>query len=342
MSYDLKTIVRSIKKEYGTASVASEHKDPVDYISTGNRAVDLMLGGKGMAFGYVSEWSGLSGSGKTLMLQKMLANAQETYDAIGIWLDRENAYTNARAGELGINNEQVILAKPIDIPTVKSAEEFLKTTLTKTREKFPEAYIFVAKDSVSAFMKDQTGEDMGKKAKHLHDLFRAVLPLIDDKVSFHFTNQVTFSPGVMFGDTKTTTGGEGPKYYTTYRVALTDKNKIKDDKRGGEIVGNYIHYYVVKTRLGPSHRSITIPFYYKEGIPELGGYVRMLANRGYVKPKNVAEFNKFKQKTVIYKDKQYTEDNVEKLLADNPELLFDTWPEWGGSKLNVIHTEEQE
>jgi len=314
----------SSKGRESSIGLASDTEESHEYISTCNLSLDLALGG-GIAWGYSSEFIGKSGSGKTLMLQLMLAHAQKNFNAIGLWFDRENAWFNNRAAELGINLDRVILAKPQDIITVKDMEDIAVKALEKVDD---DDYVFIAVDSISAFAKEGEKADMGKKAQSLHDFFRKLLPFIDSKKSLNFANQRTFMVGVMFGDPSTSTGGEGPKYYNTYRIKIDDKKAIKDSKRGDEIIGNWINTHVIKTRFGPNHREVSFPFYYKEGIPYYGGYVRLLADRNYVKPNNKKEFWSYNQRTVKYKDKEYSEFNVEKLLEDNPELLFDTWPEY--------------
>ena len=323
MTYDLGKIVSKIKEDFGTAAVAGDVPDPQDYISTGNKAVDLMCGGRGIPFGYIVEWAGLSGSGKTLMLQQMLAIAQREYNAIGIWVDRENSFFNARAEELGINVEQMLIVKPSDVPTVQYAEKFLSTTFENIRNKYPEAFVFCCIDSLSAFDSGQEGEEMGRKAKALHSLFRKLTSYLGPKMAMHFSNQVTFKPGIMFGDPRTTTGGEAPKYYSTFRIFLDD---VKPITSGDEIIGNWIKVDLKKTRLGPADRKVYIPFYYREGISELGGYARMLVNRGILEAKNKTEFKAFKQSTVKYDDIQYNEFRPEKFLDKHPELLLNTWP----------------
>ncbi len=62
-----------------------------EFISVGNKALDLALDG-GINLGSAVEISGFSQSGKTTLMQIMLANMQKKYNAIGIWLDRENAF----------------------------------------------------------------------------------------------------------------------------------------------------------------------------------------------------------------------------------------------------------
>ena len=322
---DLDKVARKLKKKFASIRIAADNEDPVDFISTGNKALDLAMEG-GIAIGYVSEWSGGSGAGKTLMLQIMAANIQRDFDAVVIWLDRENAWFNKRAEELGIDTHRVILFKPQDIPTVEEAKNCLMATL----ESLPaDCYKFIAIDSISAFDKDGEKSDMGKKAKSIHELFRRVIPLMDDKTSLNFTNQRTFKVGVLFGNPETTTGGEAPKFYATYRIKLDDVKPIVDEHRGNEIIGNWIEALVIKTRLGPNYRKIRFPFYFKEGIPFYGGYFRLLASRNIVKPKNKQEFLQFKRHDVIYKGEVLDEiEDITVIKSDYPELIFDSYPEY--------------
>ena len=319
---DLERIVAKLKKKYGTAEIASERPDPKDYISTGNLALDLCLEG-GIAFGYAVSWEGFSGSGKSLMLQMMLADAQKKFDATGIILDREKAWINKRAEELGINTSKIIRVEPEDIPTVKHAEEFLMDVLPSLDK---DSYKLIAIDSLSSFMKEGDKADMGKNAQNIHNLFRKLIPYLNDKTSLHIANQMTYKIGVMFGDNTTTTGGEGPKYYTTYRLKLDDRKRIIDLKHGNEVMGNWIKTTVIKTRLGPNMRNIVFPFYYKAGIPYLGGYLRLLASRGYLQPKNKTEFKSFKSGMLKYNEETVNEFKVEEFLEKHPELLFKEFP----------------
>lgn len=333
---DLNKIAKTIQKKYAkekkntSLDVASNIQDPSEYISTGNLALDLSLEG-GISWGYATEWSGGSSSGKTLMLQMMLADAQKRYGAVGIWLDREKAWFNKRAEELGIDIDNVIVIPPQDIIGVKEAEDIVVDILDSIGE---DTYKFIAIDSISAFAKEGDKADMGKKAQSLHNLFRKIIPYVNEKTSFNFTNQRTFKINVLFGDPEVTTGGEGPKYYTTYRIKLDNKKAIKDKDKGNETVGNWIKSTIIKTRQGPNYREVLFPFYYKEGIPYYGGYARLLVTRGYCVPNNKQEFNAFNQTTVKYNDEEFNEFKVEEFLEKHPELKFSEYPEYKKEKNN--------
>jgi len=337
---EIEKLVDKLSKKYGTLRIAGNVEDTKEYISTGNLALDLALEG-GVALGYAMEWSGKSGSGKTALLQIMLADMQKKYDTYGIWLDREKAFFNKRAEEIGIDLKKTIVIDPSDIPTAVEAEIIMKEVLMSLPK---DAYKFIAIDSISAFSRGGKAEksDMGKKAQSLHGLFREILAHMDRRTSFHFTNQRTFKVGVMFGDPETTTGGEAPKYYTTYRIKLDDKKAIKDAKRGNEIVGNWVKATIIKTRTGPNFRNVTFPFYFRGGIPYYGGYARLLANRGYLSPNNKTEFNSFKQSTLSYlEEKKINEFEIEKFLEKYPELLFAQYPEYN-INADIIEEENDE
>lgn len=326
---DLNKVVKRLKKKYEHTGVVSEDKGLTDFVSTGNLTFDLISDG-GVPFGVMTEFIGLSQSGKSLFCQQILANAQRDYNAIGVVIDRENAFTDKRARELNVDTDRVIKARPKDTPLVSDAFDFLIETIAGIREQSEEAYIVGIIDSIQAFDKDVDliKSDQGRKAKAVKDGLRKLFTSLDERTMLLVVNHFYFNVGQMFGDPKVAAGGEGLKYFNTVRFALQDRTKIIDMSKGGEVVGQWIGVEVIKTRLGPSHRKCYIPFFYKEGIPWYGGYVRMLVDRGYVEPKNKSEFGSFKQTTVKKDDKQYNEFDVDRLLKDHPELEFKEYPEY--------------
>lgn len=334
---DINQVAKSLKDKFKGIVVAGKEETSKEYISTGNLGLDLALEG-GIAWGYVTEWAGLSGTCKSTMLQIMMANAQREYGAYGVVLDREKSWHKERLIQLGIDVDNVLIVPPQDIPQIHDATEFLELMLPKLDKK---AYIFVAVDSISAFddpLKAKK-QDMGKKAQQAHRLFRRTLPMVTKNMSLNFSNHITFKTGVVFGDPKTVTTGEAPKYYTSYRLELNEAKLIKDENKGGEDIGSWIKATVVKTRSGPNRRSVVFPHYYKDGIPYYGGYARFLVSRNYLQPKNVKEFEAFKQVMVKYGDTNFSEFDIEEKLKKYPELLFTEWPEWCE---NVVVEEERE
>jgi len=322
MSDEVQKLIKNLKSKVPGIRLGSE-EPPLEYISTGNLALDLALEG-GIAWGYVGEWLGKSASGKTLLLQMLLSDAQKKYDTIGIWFDREKAFFKNRAEELGIDTNKVILIEPQEIVTVADCEAVAKEILPKIP---PEKYKFIAIDSISAFAKEGDKADMGKKAQALHNFFRTLIPMMDDRTSLNFTNQITFKIGILFGDPSTSTGGEGPKYYSTYRLKLDNKKEIRNENN--MVIGNWIKAVILKTRLGPSFREIEFPFYYKDGISYSGGLARMLDKAGILKPKNKAEFKAYKSHTLLYGEggEKVDEFRIEEFLERHPEVDVTKYPD---------------
>lgn len=330
---DLDKIVKDLKKNYSSVSIASNIEDPSDYVSTGNYAFDLISDG-GVPFGYCVEFLGLSQSGKSLFLHQLIANAQRDYGAIGILLDRENAYTKERGIQLGIDNDKLIRVKSRDIPIIQDAFEFIISTIEKIRAQNKKAYIVIGLDSISAFGKDVDlkKSDQGRKAKAAHEGLREVTTFIDNNTMFLVANQVTFKIGVAFGNPKTSTAGESMKYYSTLRFSLEDRKQIKDASRGEEVVGNWLKVEAIKTRLGPCYRWCYVPHFYKTGIEYMGGYIRLLVDRGYLKAKNVQEFKSFKQGLALLDKEVVDEIKVKEFLEKHPELKFEEYPEYNIKK----------
>lgn len=324
---DLSKIANALRKKYGSTTVGEELPDASEFVSTGNLAFDLIADG-GVPFGFSTELLGLSQSGKSLFIQQIIANAQRDYDAIGVLVDRENAYSKSRGAQLGINNDNLILAPPQDTPDVPSGFNFLIDTINNTRKEYPDVYIVLAIDSIAAFDQDTDLDKSNtpRRAKALHAAFRKFLPYLDSKVMLLVANHVTYKVGVMFGDPRTSASGESVKYYNHVRFALEDKRKVVDTDRGNEVVGNWIGVEVIKTRLGPCYRTCYLRHLYKTGIDYYSGYARLLADRGYLIPKNKQEFKSFKQSTLSYGDSTVNEHNMEQVVKQSPELLFDAYP----------------
>jgi recombination protein RecA len=345
MTFDLSKITKGIQKKYSSASLGSEEKEDIEFVSTGNLALDLCSEG-GFPWGYVIEFAGFSSSGKSLLAHKAIANAMKDYDAVAILADRENAYTPQRGEQLGINNDKLILVKPKDIGTVTEGFQFLIDTIKDIRTEYPDIYIIAVVDSISSFAKPLALDkaDMGKKAQQAHDGLRKIIELVDDKIMLLVANQKTYKAGVLYGDPTVTTCGESMKYYSTVRFALEDRKLILDPKQDNEAIGNWIGAEVIKTRLGPCHRACFFRHLYETGIDYYSGYARLLAHRGYLRPKNKKEFNKFEQSTLAYIDDngekmEVNEHRIEAFLEKIPQLKFEEYPPFFSS---TIEEEENE
>lgn len=340
---DLDEVVKTIKARFSSTGVMSkEVAELKDFVSTGNLAFDLISDG-GIPFGVGTEFIGLSSSGKSVFSQMVLANAQKKYNAIGVLADREKSWFNNRLEELNIDTSKIIRAPPRDISEVTDAFEFVIDTIQSVRRQSQDQYIVAIIDSIGAFAKDVDldKQDPGRIAQFIKAGMRKLMEHIDDRVMSIIVNHIYYAVGVMYGSPLRQGGGEGLKYFNTVRIALEDKKKIKDSSKGDEVVGSWLGVEVIKTRLGPCFRNCFVPHYYETGVPYYGGYLRLLAQRGYVKPKNKQEFFSFNQSTCKYKDSTINEKNIEAALAKYPELLFTIYPDFNTGDTHE-HSEEMD
>jgi protein RecA len=339
MALKLENIVKEIKKEMKvhTLKLGSDYTDPTDFVSSGNLALDWCLEDDGFSFKFIIQLLGKSKSGKTALMLKALANAQDRYNAYGIWADREGAFVRSFAEKLGVDMSRLLLMGPHDIPTPQNAFSFFVSAHELIRQKEEDAYIVVCLDSAAAFLPTEDidgGEDMGRTAKSLHRGFRKIASVIDERSMMFFSNQIQANVGVLFGKKEIAAGGGAPKYYSSYILELDEGKLIKDD--AGIVTGQNIKAEVVKTRLGASHRGIIIPFEYETGFDYYGGFFRMLVAKGIMSPTNKKEF--MAGRKTHYKhtetEKKYHEDDVEQLLKDHPELAE--------NKASVVYHPEEE
>src|SRR5262249_2071849 len=65
-----------------------------------------------------------------------------------------------------------------------------------------------------------------------------------------FLNQIRMKIGVMYGDPRTTPGGESPKFYASQRVMLGQAKKIsKGEGESAEVLGMEISAGVIKNKI---------------------------------------------------------------------------------------------
>ena len=340
---DLSKIVSALKKKYATCSTGEEKSDPIDLVSTGNLAFDLILDG-GIPFGYGTEFLGLSQGGKSVCILSIMKEAQKSRGALCVLVDRENSFIKSRAEKtLGIDTSNLIVVGPSDIPTPTDAFLFIKDVVEGVRKQDKDRYIVIGIDSISAFGKDTTLDksDQGRKAKAIHEGLRECLTLLDPHIMLLVANQVTYKVGIVWGDNKTSTAGESLKYYSTIRVSLQEKRQIVDATRGNEVIGAWIEVESIKTRIGPCYRTCHVPVFYTTGIPYYGGLARLLASRNILIPKNKTEFKSFKQHTLTYKEETVNEWKIEEFLKAHPEIDISKYPEYNTENGSKEENEEE-
>ncbi|NQU84957.1 MAG: hypothetical protein HQ541_04280 [Mariniphaga sp.] len=75
----------------------------------------------------------------------------------------------------------------------------------------------------------------------------------------------------------TTSGGVAIGFHSSTRIRLTKALKIKDKTK--EIIGLYIKAKIMKSRFGPTYRTVEFPLYFTSGIDDDGSLLLYLKSK---------------------------------------------------------------
>ena len=207
---------------------------------------NVILACEGFPEGAIIEFYGAEGVGKTATVMKLAGDLQSQGETYG-HVDAEHALNAKFARKnCGVDTKSILVSqKPIDCgeTAFELAEQFIKENGADV----------VVLDSIAAckpreFMegdKDRIGAHAVLCSKYFPRLATATAG--GDAVLFTI-NQIRENIGQMFGDTKTTTGGNAPKFYSSIRIKVTQKGKVKGED--GEEIGYIVTYEPTKNRFG--------------------------------------------------------------------------------------------
>jgi len=220
----------------------------VETIPTGSIGLDIALGVGGVPRGRVVEIFGPEASGKTTLVQHIIAEAQRTGGVCAI-IDAEHALDPEYARKLGVDVDNLFISQP------DSGEQALEIAEALVRSA---AFDVVAIDSVAALvpraeLEGEMGDShVGLQARLMSQALRKLTGAISrSRTCLIFTNQLREKIGVMFGNPETTTGGRALKFYASVRL---DIRRIDSIKHGTDVVGSRVKVKVVKNKVAPPFR----------------------------------------------------------------------------------------
>src|ERR1700737_4057672 len=217
----------------------------VEVIPTGSIALDIALGVGGIPRGRVTEIFGPEASGKTTIVQHVIAEAQHTGGVCAI-IDAEHALDPSYARRVGVDVDNLFISQP------DSAEQALEIAEALVRSA---AFDVVAIDSVAALvpraeLEGEVGDThVGLQARLMSQALRKLTGAINrSHTSLIFTNQLREKVGVMFGNPEVTPGGRALKFYASVRL---DVRRIDSIKQGTDVMGSRVKVKVVKNKVAP-------------------------------------------------------------------------------------------
>lgn len=274
------TSAEDIAKGMAAVIGANDEESTVSrFLDTGYPPLNYAMSSRwdgGMPVGRIIEVAGPPSSGKTAIATSVMAAAQRAGGIAG-FMDHERSFSLQLAPKLGLDVTpgHFVFKKP---RTFEESVSIAVQAGVYVREKkvisseAPIVWVFDSLASMvpqSVLFDQKSGKERDPSSRNMNDntaLARATsahLPAFSQwveelNICAIFLNQVRTNIGVMYGDPRTTPGGDAPKFYASARLMLNTASKIK---KGTEIIGMQITANVIKNKvarpfLGASWRFV--------------------------------------------------------------------------------------
>lgn len=209
----------------------AKKREKVSYITSGSKALNDLLGGRGIESKAITEAYGAFGSGKTQLGLTLAVNAQLPLEKGGangktIFIDTEGTFRPTRIRQIaegqGLNPENV-LKNILVARAFNSDHQILLLEKIGEMIKNGEPIRLLIIDSLTAHFRaefsgrGQLADRQQKLNRYLHDLMKLAET---HNIAVYVTNQVMANPAQMFGDPTTAIGGNIVGHASTYRMYL--------------------------------------------------------------------------------------------------------------------------
>ncbi len=255
--------IKEIETQFGKGSIINFEKSKAidcETISSGSINLDKALGCGGYPKGRVIEIYGNESSGKTTLALQAIAQCQKKGGKCA-YIDVEHALNAKYCQANGVDIKKLLLAQP------ESGEQSFAIieALAKTG-----MIDLIVVDSVAALVPeaeingDYDDQNIGLHARLMSKGLRLLEPVLAKyNTCVIFINQIREKVGVMFGDSKTTTGGWALKFFSSIRIELRRAELIKS---GTNVIGIKTHARVIKNKMAPPLQSTFLSIYFNCGF----------------------------------------------------------------------------
>ena len=297
-----------------------EQEKDFSCIHTGSTLLDLALaansvdGTTGFVRKRVAQIYGKESSGKTLVCLSTAGCFHEQEPKGDVYInDVENALDVHWAVEtFGLNPKRTYIKNS---KTVEQMEQHVLDVCARAKQKKrPALYVLDSLDALETQMAKENvkkrkkaaekkrkeegeEEDFDKrnmrerleKAQLMYSFFESVVGNFKkDDITFLIISQAKIDPTKMFGDKETTSGGGGPKFFSTHRLLIKDIGKLSK-KVGGKrkTLGVKTRCKVVKNKVQEPLHFAEFPIYYMRGIDDVRSCVEFLIDMKVLNKKSL-------------------------------------------------------
>lgn len=310
---DLDKAFKVIDDMNSDASYLSESplSDVNDWISTDCYALNAIISGsvfKGIPSGRITGFYGLQATGKTLLVNKIIANGQKKGYSRTVYFDSENALDKMVAERLGCDISKI---KHAPVELIEECKNQAITLLTKLMEIGARRKVIIVIDSLGNLstrkeltdaQDNKEAADMGLRAKSLSSMMR-LLTYRAAKIEAPvlFTNHIYENPTALYPTLiKKQAGGLKPLFIASVLVQLSvSNNKMAEDKTAAaslmsdKISGVTLTALTAKNRFVPPFISAdNIELNFKTGLSKYKGLLDLAVKYGTIIPDGHSYKNK--------------------------------------------------
>jgi RecA/RadA recombinase len=355
----LKDIFGSVDKLNPDATFLEDSSisTPSDWIDTGSRALNAIISGslhKGIPVGRITGFAGPSGAGKTLIMNKIMANAQKKGYIAVIW-DSEVAVDKESAKNVGMDLKKT---KYYPVETIEECRNQVSTFLDNViAANDPDNKFIVAIDSLGNLAsskeiedarKGKDAADVGQRAKATKSMMRAITyKAAKAKVPILFSNHIYEGMEMFPSLIKNQAGGKGPIYLASVLVQLSLRNEKTtdnpDEKSIGishNVSGITMGALTVKNRIVPPFLKTELYLNFKTGLDTNTGLFDLALGLGVIE-QNGKTYN-FNGESVGYRKNIEKDPKFWETVCPVLEQKLQEELRYGSAVDSVIDSDEDE
>jgi RecA/RadA recombinase len=271
-----------------------------EWHDTGCMVLNAIISGSlygGVPKGRITGFSGPSQTGKTFIINKILAHAQKN-GMVPVIFDTEAAIDENCTRGVGLNPDTV---KYVPVQTVEECRNQISTFLDSVKSASMEGKFIISIDSLGNLAsqkeiddaeKGKSATDMGLRAKSLKSMMRLLtFKAASAGVTILFSNHTYDDPSALFPSlVKHQSGGKGPVYLASVLVQLAKRDEKQDKAdESDEMIpeanrysGSTLRALIVKNRFIPPFLEGEMYLNYKKGLDKYSGLKEMAVNHGVI------------------------------------------------------------
>src|ERR1700753_165301 len=309
----LEAAVTQIERDFAVGSLmrlGDKGTIKVDSIPTGSLALDLALGIGGVPRGRIIEIFGPESSGKTTLVNHIIAEAQ-ALGGVCAFIDTEQAIDPVYSRAIGVDTDELLVSQPDYGEQALQIADRLIASAAGGVVAVHSGGAVTPKAELDGQIGDTT---VGLQARLMSQALRKLAGSLNrTNTVCLFTNQIREKIGVQFGSPETQPGGRALKFYASQRL---DIRRIETLKEGTEAVGNRVRVKVVKNKVASPFRQAEFDIEYGVGISREGGLLDFGIEQDLVQKSG--SFFSYGETRV-----GHGRNNAKQFLTDNPELALE-------------------